>query len=142
MIAVDTNILVYAHREEMPPHRAAFERLRRLVEGSVPWSLPIFCIGEFVRVVTHPRLFRPPSSLDEALGFIEHVLGSPAARLLTPGAEFPERFTQICRNADARGNLVFDAQIAATCIEHGVREILSEDRDFARFGDIDVVRLE
>lgn len=142
MIAVDTNILVYAHREEMPAHRSATERLRRLVEGNAPWALPIFCIGEFVRVVTHPRVFRPPSSLDQALGFVEHILGSPAARLLTPGPEFPDRFAQTCRDADARGNLVFDAQIAATCVEHGVREILSEDRNFARFGDVDVVRLE
>ena len=141
MIAVDTNILVYAHREEMPAHRAATRRLRELVEGDVPWSVPVFCIGEFVRLVTHVRVFRPPSTLDQALGFIEHILGSPTARLLAPGPEFPERFARVCRAAGASGNLAFDAQIAATCLEQGVREILSEDRDFSRFDGVDIVRL-
>ncbi len=141
MIAVDTNILVYAHREEMPLHEAATSRLRELVEGDVPWSLPVFCIGEFVRLVTHPRVFRPPSTLEQALGFIEHLVDSPAVRLLSPGPEFPGRFARVCRDAGVRGNLVFDAQIAATCLEHGVREIISEDRDFVRFAGIVPVRL-
>ena len=78
MIAVDTNVLVYAHREEMPLHALALERLRALVEGSTPWALPTFCIGEFVRLVTHPRVFHPPTDLETALAFLEQVLGSPS----------------------------------------------------------------
>ncbi len=142
MIAVDTNILVYCHREEMAEHGAARSRLGELIEGEIPWSLPIFCIGEFVRIVTHPRVFRPPSSLEQALGFVEHLLGSPTARLLAPGAEYPALFGKVCRRAGVRGNLAFDAQIAATCLEHGIREILSNDRDFARFEDFTALRLE
>ena len=67
MIAVDTNILVYAHRKELPDHALALSRLTELAQGRTPWAMPVFCLGEFLRVVTHPRIFDPPSTLDEAL---------------------------------------------------------------------------
>lgn len=133
MIAVDTNVLVYAHRAEMPLHGIAMARLRELVEGRTPFAVPVFCIGEFVRVVTHARVFHPPSKLDVALDFLAQVLGSPAARLLVPGPTFPTLFAEACRLGRIQGNLSFDAQIVAVCREHGVAEILTEDRDFARF---------
>jgi len=141
MIAVDTNILVYAHREEMPLHAQALDRLRTLVEGNTPWALPSFCIGEFVRVVTHPRVFHPPTPLETALDFLDQVLGSPAARMLVPGATFPALFAEACRAGAVQGNLAFDAQLVAVCRAHGVAEILTEDRDFARFGTPRAVRL-
>jgi hypothetical protein len=142
MIAIDTNILVYAHREEMPLHAPALERLRSLAEGSTPWALPTFCIGEFVRVVTHPRIFHPPTDLETALAFLDQVLGSPSARMVVPGATFPARFAEACRAGAVQGNLAFDAQLVAVCREHGVVEILTEDRDFARFGTPRPVRLQ
>lgn len=142
MIAVDTNILVYAHREEMPLHTTALGRLRSLVEGGTPWALPVFCIGEFVRVVTHPRIFHPPTDLDTALTFVEQMLGSPSARILTPGPTFPAIFAEACRDGGVQGNLAFDAQIVAVCREHGVAELVTEDRDFARFGAPRPLRLE
>lgn len=142
MIAVDTNILVHAHRAELPLHRRAFAKLRATAEGRDAWALPVFCIGEFVRVVTHPRVLIPPSSLNEALAFIDHLLMSPGARLLVPGNTFPSLFADTCREASARGNLIFDAQIAAVCREHGVTEILTEDRDFARFSSLSTVKLD
>jgi toxin-antitoxin system PIN domain toxin len=141
MIAVDTNVLVYAHREEMPLHDAAMARLRALVEGSTPWALPVFCIGEFVRVVTHARVFHPPSDLTPALDFIAQALAGPAARLLLPGPTFPALFAEACRAGNAQGNLACDAQVVAVCREHGVTEILTEDRDFARFEVPTPVRL-
>lgn len=142
MIAIDTNVLVYAHREEMPLHALALERLRSLVEGSTPWALPTFCIGEFVRVVTHPRIFHPPTDLETALAFLEQVLGSPSARMVVPGPTFPALFAEACRAGAVQGNLAFDAQLVAVCREHGVAEILTEDRDFARFGTPRPVRLQ
>lgn len=141
MIAIDTNVLVYAHREEMPLHTTALERLRSLAEGGTPWALPTFCIGEFVRVVTHPRLFHPPSTLEIALTFLEQLLASPSARMLVAGPTFPEFFAGACRDGNVQGNLAFDAQVVAVCREHGVAEILTEDRDFARFGTPRPVRL-
>lgn len=140
MIAVDTNVLVHAHRGEMPLHTVALERLRSLAEGGTPWALPAFCIGEFVRVVTHPRVFTPPTELATALTFLERLLDSPSVRLLLPGPTFPTIFAEACRAGSVAGNLAFDAQLVAVCREHGVTEILTEDRDFARFETPTAVR--
>src|SRR5688572_9917152 len=133
MIAVDTNILVYAHREELPQHRAARAKLIELAEGDRPCGIPVFCIGEFVRVLTHPKLFDPPYSGSEACDAIDRLLASPSLRILCPGSTFLTRFSEAVREADAVGNLVFDAQIVAVCRESGVASLLTEDRDFARF---------
>jgi toxin-antitoxin system PIN domain toxin len=136
MIAVDTNILVYAHREEFPLHEPALNRLVQLAEGPDAWALPVFCVGEFLRVVTHPRLFNPPSALSEATEAVEELLGSPGLVVLNPGERFFPLVFEAAQTADARGNLLYDAQIVALCREHGVRDLLSEDRDFKRFEGI------
>lgn len=142
MIAVDTNILVRAHRKDSPRHGEALQRLIFLAEGDVAWGLPIFCMGEFLRVVTHPKIFNPPSSIEEALQALTGLLDSPTVRVLSPGPDFPKLFADSIRTTRARGNLVFDAQIAALCREHAVEGLLTLDRDFSRFPEIRVVRLE
>jgi len=142
MIAVDTNVLVTAHREDLPKHRFALERLSELASGDAPWAIPAFCLGEFVRVVTHPRLFDPPSKLDEAIAAIEGLLESPTLRILSPGIRYPKLFAEALRQADARGNLAFDAQIAAVCREQGAGSLLTMDRDFARFRGLHLLDLE
>jgi hypothetical protein len=141
VIAVDTNILIYAHRGETPLHERAASRLRSLAEGRIAFAVPVFVLAEFVRVVTHLRVFTPPSSLDDALAFLEAVLASPSARLLLPTAEFPAAFEHACRSAGVRGNLAFDAQIAALCEHHGVDRLLTADRDFARFSGLEILAL-
>lgn len=141
MIAVDTNILIYADREELPLHAPAVTALRALSEGNDAWALPVFCIGEFVRVVSHPRLFDPPTPAVEAMEAIEALLESPSVRLLAPGPRYVPLFRQAIESGGAAGNLVFDAQITAVCLEHGARTLLTEDRDFARFAGITVQTL-
>jgi toxin-antitoxin system PIN domain toxin len=141
MIAVDTNVLVTAHREDLAKHRAALERLTELAVGDLPWAIPVFCIGEFVRVVTHLRLFDPPSTLDEAAAALEGLLKSPTLRILSPGPRYPKLFAEALREADARGNLAFDAQIAAVCREHGTGRLLTMDKDFARFRGLQLLDL-
>jgi uncharacterized protein len=136
LIAVDTNVLIYAHRSETERHPQALERLNSLAEGDSPWGLPVFCIAEFVRVVTHLRVFTPPTDLRTALDFIDRLVESPSIRLLLPGHTYPTAFRRVCESASVRGNLAFDAQIVASCIEHGVRELITADRDFARFAEI------
>ena len=133
MIAVDTNVLIYAHRAEAELHGEAARALVALAEGSAPWGLPIFCVVEFLRVVTHRRVFNPPSTLAQAVGFLEGVVASPSCRIVLPSPGFLELLTATARQADARGNLMFDVQIAALCREHGISAILTNDRDFARF---------
>ncbi len=135
MIAVDTNILVYAHREELRQHGRALARLRELAEGDARWGVPVFCLGEFVRVVTHPGVFHPPSTLDEATGALDALLASPSLAVLTPGERYWPLLREALGEARAAGNLAFDAQIVAVCRESGVRALVTEDRDFRRFPD-------
>lgn len=129
-------MLVYARREESALHGRAVAELTRLAEGTSPWAIPTPCLAEAVRVLTHPRVFTPPSSLAGAFQFLDALLESPSLRLLSPGDGFLDAFREVSLGADARGNLAFDAQIAAICLEHGAREILTADRDFARFSEL------
>jgi toxin-antitoxin system PIN domain toxin len=133
LIAVDTNILVFADRSELPKHRQAMAALRELAEGRDAWGLPVFCIGEFVRVVSHPRVFDPPTPAVEALAAVFALLESPSVRVLTPGRRYLELLAELIDAGGVGGNLVFDAQIAAVCLERGARTLLTDDRDFARF---------
>ncbi len=138
MIAIDTNVLIYAHRQETEWHRVAADRLVELAEGEETWVLPVFCITEFLRVVTHMRVFNPPSSTTEALDFIKGLLEAPGCTVAHPESEFLSRLESVVREADARGNLIFDAQIAALCREQGIGTIVTNDRDFARFRPLQV----
>lgn len=140
MIAIDTNVLVYAHLEELPQHKEARARLNSLAEGQALWAIPVFCLTEFLRVVTHPRIFQPPYSPDEACNAIQRVLESPSLRVLTPGDRFPGLLCEAITQARASGNLVFDAQIVAVCREAGVSVFLTADGDFARFTNFRVER--
>ena len=124
---------MYAHREELPLHSVAVTKLTELAEADAPWGIPIFCVGEFVRVVTHPKLFHPPYTASEACKALDRLLESPSLRLLRPGQAFMSLFSDAIHEANAIGNLVFDAQIVAVCREFGVSCLLTEDRDFARF---------
>jgi hypothetical protein len=133
VIAVDTNVLIYAHREEIAQHHGARARLIELAEGDDLWAIPVFCLTEFARVATHPKVFDPPYSVGEIRQAIERLLESPSLRLLHPGERFADLFLTAMEEANATGNLVFDAQIVAVCREHGVRALMTEDRDFARF---------
>ncbi len=133
MIAVDTNVLVYARRAESPHHEAARALLTELAEGSAPWALPWPVVYEFVRVVTHPRVFDPPSPLEAVLRDLESLLASPSLALLGEGPGHPRLMGEQVRRGAASGNLAHDAHIAALVVEHGVTELLTADRDFARF---------
>ncbi|HZI98486.1 MAG TPA: TA system VapC family ribonuclease toxin [Actinomycetales bacterium] len=133
MIAVDTNILVYAHRREMAQHQRANRALAELAEGDELWALPVFVIGEFLRVVTRPGYFHPPTTRDVAVGTIDSILASPTVRVLHPGRRYWRLLLEALDEGDAKGNLVLDAELVAVCREHGVTTVLSEDRDFRRF---------
>ncbi len=142
MIAVDTNILVYAHREETVQHRRALRALRDLAEGDDVWAVPVFVLGEFLRVVTHHRIFDPPSTPVVAADAVAALLASPTVRILHPGERFWPLLREAVDDAGASGNLVLDAEIVAVCREHGVSTILSEDKDFRRFSSIQLRALD
>lgn len=142
MIAVDTNILIYAHRAESGLHETSLKRLTSLAEGSEPWAIPVFCITEFLRVVTHARVFNPPSKTRVAIQFVEQMLESPVCRIVAPGSDFFEHLKLVLHDSSVQGNLVFDAQIAAVCREQGISDILTNDRDFERFKNLNVILLD
>ena len=139
MRAVDTNVLVAAHIESVPEHEAAHDLLILLAEGDLPWALTWPCVYEFLRVATHPRIFHPPIPLERALSSIGRLLESPSLVLLSETHRHKEVMERVVRAAGAAGNLVHDAHIAALCLEHGVSEIITGDRDFTRFDGLSVI---
>lgn len=129
---------MFARREETPFHRDAVRLLREFATGSEPWAIPWPCIYEFLRVVTDPRVFDPPTPLDAALEDLGRLLESPSLSLLGEGPAHPSHLTRTLRTGEVSGNLVHDGHIAALCIEHGVRVLLTADRDFTRFAPLKV----
>lgn len=133
MIAVDTNLLVYAHRRDSEWHREAAEAIRSLAERPATWAIPWPCIHEFLAVVTHPRIYRPATKTNGALDQVAAWLESPSLTLLGEGPGYGDRLTETITASKAKGAKVHDARIAALCAYHGVRELWSADRDFTRF---------
>jgi uncharacterized protein len=138
VIAIDTNILVYAHREDSEFHAPAVEIVRTLAESFQAWAIAWPSIHEFFAIVTHPRIYRPPTPIPNALAQIEAWLGSPSLVLLGETSKHWLNLRALIVDAKIEGARVHDARIAALCMQHGVRELLSADRDFSRFPQIAV----
>lgn len=137
MIAVDTNVLVYAHRRESRHHSEADRIVRELAEGAAPWAIPWPCVYEFFSVATHPRIWRDAaSSPDEAWRQIDAWTASPSVSLLGETEEFLGVLERFVRQPRVRGPVVHDARVAALCLVHGVEQLLSADRDFALFPEL------
>ena len=133
MIAVDTNLLVYAHREDSVWHDAAYARVAELAEGRTPWAIPWPCLHEFLAVVTHPRIYAPPTTLNAAIDQIDAWLESPSLTLLAESEGYWQDFKPMLKEARIAGPQVHDARVAGLCRLHGVRELWTADRDFSRF---------
>ena len=138
MIAVDSNLLVYAHREDSPWHETAYARIAELAEGRAPWAIPWPCIHEFLAIVTHPRIYSPPSPLGKAIDQVEAWLESPSLVLLSESEDYWLEFQTILQAGRVSGPQVHDARVAALCQQHGVTELWSADRDFGRFPGLSV----
>lgn len=141
MIAVDTNLLVYAHREDSAFHEKADGILTGLCEGRGDWAIPWPCVHEFIAIVTHPGIYRPPTPFADALLQVECWLESPRLRLL--GEEVPDlywpRLKKLLTTGRVAGPLVHDARVAAICLAHGIDSLLTTDRDFSRFPELQTV---
>jgi uncharacterized protein len=133
MIALDTNILVYAHRREYPQHKPVTHAMAGLAVSGDPWGLPWPCVAEFVCVVTNPRYLPNPSSIEVAVDQVRAWREVPSCLLLTETGVTEETFFRLIAQGGAVGPLVYDARIAAICQDHGVQELWTTDRDFSRF---------
>jgi toxin-antitoxin system PIN domain toxin len=131
MIAIDTNLLVYAHRADSEWNGPAFECLARAARGA--WAIPWPCVHEFFAIVTHPRIYDPPSTPAQAVDQIEAWFESPGLALLAEGESHWDELRGLLEQGRIAGPRVHDARIAALCLSHGVQELWTADRDFTRF---------
>lgn len=132
MRLVDVNVLVYAFREDAPDHASYREWLTRMVRSDEAYAVSDHVLSGFFRIVTHPRVFDPPTPTEAALEFVSVFRDQPHAVSVQPGARHWEIFTRLCRETNARGNLIPDAWLAALAIESGC-EFITTDRDYCRF---------
>ena len=139
MIAVDTNILVYAHRQDMPWSEQARAGIARLAESDSSWAIPWPCIHEFLGVATHPKILPVPTPLSHALAQIDIWQESPSLQLIAENTGYWEELKRTVETGRITGPAVHDARIFAICRLHGVRELWSADRDFSRFRGVRVV---
>lgn len=133
MIAVDTNILVYAHRIDSPFNARAYAQLTALAIDRSSWAIPWPCVHEFLSVSTHLRIYSPPSTLADAIQQVNIWMESPTLSLIGESHDHWPRLQSLMHDARIAGGGTNDARIAAICLSHGVRELWSADRDFSRF---------
>ncbi|MDZ7669427.1 MAG: type II toxin-antitoxin system VapC family toxin [Gammaproteobacteria bacterium] len=132
MILPDVNVLVYAHRRDTPDHEAYRSWLESVLDADSAYGMSELVLSGFLRVVTHPRVFKQPSSLRDAMTFANQLRGQGNCVPVAPGRAHWRIFSRLCSDVDAKGNLVPDAYYAALAIEHGC-EWITTDRDFSRF---------
>jgi uncharacterized protein len=133
VIAVDTNLLVYAHREDSPWHESAYAAIVELAEGSKAWGIPWPCVHEFLAITTHPRIFDPPTPLAAAIDQLDAWMESPTLHLLGESPLHWSSLRPLLLAGRISGPQVHDARVAAICLQHGIRELWTADRDFGRF---------
>jgi uncharacterized protein len=132
MILIDVNVLVYAKRQDSPNHAKFHAWLEEIILSDAIFGMSELVLSGVVRILTHPRIFREPTDLDEALQYVHSLHDQPGCVLVSPGEHHWEIFTGLCKSVGAKGNLISDAHFAALAIESGA-EWITADRDYARF---------
>lgn len=133
MIAVDTNVLVYAHREDSPHHQAAKEAVSSLRQSASFWAIPWPCVHEFIGIVTHPKIFKIPTPVEIALQAVAAWQAGGNLRFIAESEGYWEKLAGLVRAARLCGPRIHDARIAALCLHHGISELWTADRDFLVF---------
>ena len=136
MLLLDVNVWVYAHREDAPRHNLFKSFVENLLNNNNPYGVSTLVMSGFLRVVTHPKVFVPPTPLEIALQFADKITYHSDAVIVSPGSRHWDIFVDLCRNVDAKGNLVPDAYLAALAIESG-NTWITTDRDYSRFSGLD-----
>jgi uncharacterized protein len=139
MIAVDTNILVYAHRAGAPEHAAAQRAIERAASTSEGWGVTQTSLAEFWCQVTHPRYTGGPSRPEQAAGFLRAIISDGGARILVPAGRFHDRLLDAACRLGVGGPRIFDLQIAITALDSGARQLWTHDRGFVPLPGLKVV---
>ncbi len=132
MLLPDVNVLVYAFRPDTAEHAPCRALLEGMLRGDEAYAMSSLVLSGFLRVVTHPRVFAAPDPPETALAFTNALRAPEHCVPVDPGPRHWQIFERLCRAANARGNLVPDAYLAALAIESG-SEWITTDRDYARF---------
>lgn len=132
MVLLDVNVLVGAMREDALRHATMRNYLESLRQSPEPFGISDLVLSGALRVLTHPRVFAPPTPVAQARAFVSTLRATPNAVIVAPGHRHWEIFLRLLEETGAMGNLVADAWHAALAIEHGC-EWVSDDADFARF---------
>lgn len=133
MIAIDTNLLVYAHRVDSPWHEDALACVTTLANSGSPWAIPWPCVHEFLAIATHPKIYNPPTPMSKALATIEAWQASAQLRFIGEGPGYFETLSKLATAGKMKGPRIHDARIAAICLHHGVKKLWTADRDFSAF---------
>jgi toxin-antitoxin system PIN domain toxin len=136
VIAVDTNLLVYAHRAESEWHAPALSSLVALAEGRSQWAIPWPCLHEFLAIVTHPRIYAPPSPRETALASLAAWLGCQGCVPIGEGPGYFRALARLVSKGRVVGGLIHDARVAAICLHNGISVLWTADRDFSRFPEL------
>ena len=137
MIAIDTNVLVYAHRKEARAGDMAFAIMTELSEGDSPWAIPWPCCYEFLSIVTNRRIWKDSATHpDHAWRQFQAWAGSPSSRMIGETDDFARTLGRFVQRAHVVGGVVHDARIAALCVAHGIDTLLTRDRDFSLFPEL------
>jgi toxin-antitoxin system PIN domain toxin len=139
MLALDTNVLVYAHRREAAEHTVARDLVRGLAEGTAPWAIPWPCVFEFFSVTTNARIWKEAASTpQQAWAQLAAWFDAPSVRLLAETEDLPGILAELAQRPRVRGPIIHDARVVALCLAHGVEKLISRDRDFSLFPELRV----
>ncbi len=133
MIAIDTNILLYAHKRQSSFHSVASAAVSDLAESKTTWAIAWPCLHEFYATASNPKIFPEAAAASAASRQIDIWLESPSLLLISETSEHWLTLSHLLREAKIVGGATHDARIAAICIENGVKELWTADRDFAKF---------
>jgi uncharacterized protein len=139
MIALDTNFLIHAHRIDSSQHERAFSVVRDLMQSGQAWGIPNPCVSEFLNIITHPKIFKQPTPVQQALEQMAAWLECPTGTILHSGSTFWSVLKQLAQAAQLRGGQYHDARIAAVCIENSVNVLWTIDRDFGRYKQLKAI---
>jgi hypothetical protein len=141
MLLLDVNIVLAAHRDDHPQFPVVRAWFDRLLAGDQAFTVPTVVWASFLRLATNRRIFPVPTPRVDAFEFVEATCAQPHHLLTNPGPRHLTLLQRLCEEADAVGDLVPDAVLGAVALEHGC-ELVTLDRDFARFSSLRHHRLE